>query len=156
MSSPTLCGAIATFFANDDTLKTLMTCGPKASPWLNEVPENKPPPFVCFFHEGEDPEWTFEQPTVMTATLGQPVSYQERTKIRFEIYAQTAQATEAIQLAIKLAFPYNAALDITDCDFVEAIRGQYRLLPAGQYRAPNTEIVFPGHIDYTFTINRHA
>ena len=78
MASPTALGAIVTRF--DATVAAATTLG-SAGLWVGRVPEEKDitaGPFVAVFHEGDTPDWNFENDTQ---------GYVERTSFRFECYA---------------------------------------------------------------------
>jgi hypothetical protein len=119
--------------------------------WLGEIPETalKTYPFVVLWHEGEVPEYTFQD------------EYTEEGQIRFEVYGVGAAAVEAIATRIKSAFDLpdtgscRAAMPLDGNDYFVACGRVNYLVTNTKERTATGGKVFQADIVYKTIVKRN-
>jgi hypothetical protein len=145
----TMLGAIITRFNASATLAADVTAsGGKL--WLFEIPEDKLKnlPFVTLWHEGEVPDYTFED------------AYTEDGQIRFEVYAEGAAAAELIATHIKTAFDLpdtgacRSAMPLDGTDYFESCTRANYLVTNTKERTATGGKVFQADVVYKTVVKR--
>lgn len=107
--------------------------------WVGQIPEAFAPPFACIIHNGEKPDWTFEQ------------TYAETTDVSFVFFTEGLAALEAATLAVKAAFDWvQLSPPLVGVNTVRVERIRYQV--SSDQRAADVNLVFRGQIDYQIEV----
>lgn len=141
----TLLGAITAYFDQSSAAAIVSTSG---GLWIDEIPEKPTFPLVALMHNGETPEYEFEE------------YYLENGSVQFEVFAVGCQAAEALALRVKAAFDplvdttqAIAALSIDNARPVYMKRVGYKVSSVGS-RDLNGNQVFQCSIPYETVVRK--